>query len=220
MARIARVVAHGFPHHITQRGNRRQETFFCEEDYRAYIHLMSEWCAHCKVEVWAYCLMPNHMHLIAVPESDDGLRLAIGEAHRRYTRLVNFREGWRGHLWQGRFASFPMDESYLLVAARYVEQNPVRAGLVDRPEAYKWSSAAAHISGHDDVLVKVFPLLEMAGDWRKFLSDAVTEHKAKEFRFHERTGRPLGSESFVTKIEKALNRVLRRQKPGPKQDNK
>lgn len=113
-----------------------------------------------------------------------------------------------------------MDESYLLVAARYVEQNPVRAGLVDRPEAYKWSSAAAHISGHDDVLVKVFPLLEMAGDWRKFLSDAVTEHKAKEFRFHERTGRPLGSESFVTKIEKALNRVLRRQKPGPKQDNK
>jgi len=167
MARIARVVAPGFPHHITQRGNRRQETFFCEDDYRSYVHLMSEWCHRCKVEVWAYCLMPNHIHMIAVPELEDGLRLAIGEAHRRYTRLVNFREGWRGHLWQGRFASFPMDEIYLLAAALYVERNPVRAGLVDRPEAYKWSSAAAHVSGHDDGLVKTAPLLEMAGDWRR-----------------------------------------------------
>ena len=91
MARMARVVAPGLPHHITQRGNRRQETFFCEDDYAVYIELMAEWCARCGVEVWAYCLMPNHVHLITVPESEDSLRRAIGEAHRRYTRRINFR---------------------------------------------------------------------------------------------------------------------------------
>jgi|SRR3990167_2761495 len=74
---------------------------------------MAQWCAHWGVEVWAYCLMPTYVHLIAVPPSEDALSHAIGEAHRRYTRRVNFLEGWRGHLWQGRFASFPMDKAYL-----------------------------------------------------------------------------------------------------------
>ena len=104
--------------------------------------------------MWAYCLMPNHVHLIAVPATEEALRLALGEAHRRYTRRVNFREGWRGHLWQGRFASFPLDNAHLYLAARYVELNPVRAGLVKRPEAYRWSSAGAHLRGRDDELVK------------------------------------------------------------------
>src|SRR3989337_4593233 len=129
MARLARVVAPGLPHHLTQRGNRRQETFFCEEDYRTYIRLVAEWCREYKVDVWAYCLMPNHVHMIVVPETENGLRRAIGEAHRLYTRHINFREGWRGHLWQGRFASYPMEENHLLATARYVELNPVRAGL-------------------------------------------------------------------------------------------
>src|SRR4030042_6340136 len=110
MARIARVVAPGYPHHVVQRGNRRQTAFFSDEDYETYLNLMAQWCDRCKVNVWAYCLMPNHVHLIAVPDSENGLRRAIGEAHRRYTRRINFREGWRGHLWQGRFGSFPMGE--------------------------------------------------------------------------------------------------------------
>ena len=150
MPRIARVVAPGFPHHITQRGNRRLQTFFCDEDYGAYVSLMSEWCGQHGVEIWAYCLMPNHVHLVAVPKSEDGLRRAIGEAHRRYTRRVNFREGWRGHLWQGRFASYPMDETYLLCAARYIELNPVRAKLVGDAAEWRWSSAPAHLAGKDD----------------------------------------------------------------------
>ena len=144
MPRLARVVVPGLPHHVTQRGNRRQQTFFCDEDYRSYLELMGQWCSAHQVEIWAYCLMPNHVHLIAVPQSADGLRRAVGEAHRRYTRSVNFREGWRGHLWQGRFASFVLDERYLLTAARYVELNPVRAGLISAPSRYPWSSAAAH----------------------------------------------------------------------------
>lgn len=220
MARVARIVIPGIPHHVTQRGNRRQKTFFSEQDYRAYIVLMSEWCKLCKVQVWAYCLMPNHVHMIAVPETSEGLCRAIGEAHRRYTRLVNFREGWRGFLWQGRFASFPMDERYLLAAARYVEMNPVRARLAGSPELYPWSSAAAHISGKDDALVRVTPLLELVGDWQDFLGTEEAGQEAEEMRRHERTGRPLGSEGFIEKLEKLLSRSLCRRKPGPKPKRK
>jgi putative transposase len=215
MARIARVVAPGIPHHVTQRGNRRQVTFFCPDDYQAYKVLMAQWCRNCEVAIWAYCLMPNHVHLIAVPKSADGLRRAIGEAHRRYTRRVNFREGWRGHLWQGRFASCPLDESYLLAAARYIEQNPVRAGLVDRPGEYLWSSAPAHLSGKDDALVKAAPLLELAGDWKAFLDLNAAEDEIKQFRRHERSGRPLGAIPFLERVESQLGRAIRRRKPGP-----
>ena len=216
MARLARVVAPGFPHHVTQRGNRRQKTFFSDDDYRAYLSLMAEWCGRHGAHVWAYCLMPNQVHLIVVPEAADGLRRAIGEAHRRYTRLINFREGWRGHLWQERFASFPMDETYLLAAARCVELNPVRAGLAKTPQDWPWSSARAHLGGHDDDLAKVAPLLERIGDWRVFLDGGLAADEGEAMRRHEHTGRPLGSEGFVAGLEAALDRVLGPRKPGPK----
>ena len=216
MARLARVVAPGVSPHITQRGNRRQDTFFSDEDYRVYIDLMATWCTHYGVAVWAYCLMSNHVHLIAVPEEAEGLAPAISEAHRRYSRHVNFREGWRGHLWQGRFASFPMEESYLLTAARYVERNPVAAGMVKVAGDYPWSSARAHLSGRDDSLVQAGPLLEMVGDWSAFLEEAPPEAEREAFRTHERTGRPLGSESFSEKLEVLLGRPLKKRKPGPK----
>jgi len=204
------------PHHVTQRGNRRQQTFFRDDDYQSYLDLMGEWCGEHRVAVWAYCLMPNHVHLIVVPRSEDGLRRAIGEAHRRYTRRVNFREDWRGHLWQGRFASFVMDEPYLLAAARYIELNPVRAGLVTAPSNYRWSSARAHLKRKDDCLVKVAPLLALAKNWRRLLNSAATEEQIRTFREHERTGRALGDDRFQKRLEKKLGRVLRRQKPGPK----
>ena len=216
MARIARVVVPGLPHHITQRGNHRQQTFFCADDYGVYLDLMAQWCATCKVQIWGYCLMPNHIHLIAVPKSESGLRRAIGEAHRRFTRHVHFREGWRGHLWQGRFASFLMDEPYLLAATRYGELNPVRAKLVRKPERYRWSSAAAHLSGEDDVLVKVAPLLELVPNWREFLAAGMEDTEIDLLRRHERTGRPLGSNAFLRRLEKRVGRVLRPMKPGPK----
>ncbi len=215
MARIARVVAPGYPHHITQRGNRRQQTFFCDSDYSTYLELMAEWCRKCHVEIWAWCLMPNHVHLIAVPESEDGLARAIGEAHRRYTRMVNFREQWRGHLWQERFASFPMDESHALAAVRYVEMNPVAAHLVERPEDYAWSSARAHLAAKNDCLVNVTPLLAMVGDWRAFLTLSPVE-ELERMRRHERSGRPLGTEDFVAGLEERFDRILRPRKPGPK----
>jgi putative transposase len=216
MARLARVVAPGLPHHITQRGNRGQQTFFRDEDYEAYLELMAQWCAVHDVEIWAYCLMPNHVHLIAVPEAADGLRRAIGEVHRRFTRMVNFREGWRGHLWQGRFSSCVLDKPNLLTAARYVELNPVRAGLIKAPSRYRWSSAGAHARGRNDTLVKVRPLLKRVRNWRAFLARVLSEEDIERIRAHERTGRPMGDEAFLATLEEKLGRVLRRQKPGPK----
>ncbi|MFZ1415882.1 MAG: transposase [Defluviicoccus sp.] len=216
MARLARVVAAGVPHHITQRGNRRQQTFFSEADYSHYRRLMAEWCARLDVAIWAYCLMPNHVHLIAVPAADDGLRRAIGEAHRRYSRQVNFRQGWRGYLWQGRFASFPVDGDHLLAAARYIELNPVRAGLVSAPEDWPWSSARAHLAASDDELARTKPLLDTVGDWRALISIEPDEDEMEVIRRHERTGRPLGDEAFVERLEDSLGRPLRPRKPGPK----
>ena len=214
MARLARLVVPGLPHHITQRGNRRQQTFFNDEDYAAYVELMAEWCGEHGVEIWAYCLMPNHVHMIAVPQSEDGLRRAIGEAHRRYTRRINFREKWRGYLWQGRFASFVMDEPYLLAAARYVEWNPVRANMVADAAEWPWSSARAHLSGRDEQLVKVGPMLAMIHDWRAFLDSAIPEGQLQALRDHGRTGRPLGDASFIERLEKLVGRILRPRKPG------
>ena len=213
MARIARVIAVGLPHHVVQRGNRRQPTFFCDDDYIEYLDLMAQWCTKHEVDIWAYCLMTNHVHLIAMPQKKQSLRLAIGEAHRRYTRRVNFREGWRGHLWQERFRSYPLDQPHLLAAARYIEQNPVRAGMVRAPEDYPWSSATAHLVGRNDALMRAKPLLDLVPDWASFLREQVSEETLTDLRKHEKTGRPLGNPTFVSHLEKALARTLRPLKP-------
>lgn len=215
MARIARIIVPDTPHHITQRGNRSQQTFFGEADYREYIALMAQWCGKYQVQIWAWCLMPNHVHLIAVPKSEDGLARAIGEAHRRYTRMINERQGWKGHLWQERFASYPMDENHLLAAARYIEMNPVAAGLVESPGDYPWSSAQAHLSGEHDDLTTIKPLLSRVPEWSDFLT-LSTEEELNILKKHEKTGRPLGKDTFIATLEKRLQRVLRPQKRGPK----
>ncbi len=219
MARLARVVVPGIPHHITQRGNRRMKTFFCEADYLEYLHLMAQWCNRCKVMVWSYCMMPNHVHLIAVPGTEDSLRKAIGEAHRRYTRYINFQKGWKGHLWQGRFASYPMDEQHLLAAVRYIELNPVRAGLVKKPEDYRWSSAKTYLQGKEDILVKAEPLKSIVKDWQELFKTNLTKKEKEMIQSHERTGRPLGGNGFLCRLEKMTKRILIKQKPGPKKNN-
>lgn len=208
MARMARVVAVGYPHHVTQRGNRRQQTFFNDEDYLAYLELVRHFCPEAGLEVWAYCLMPNHVHMVVVPQEVDALRAGLAESHRRYTRRVNFREGWRGHLWQERFGSFVLDETHLWAAVRYVERNPLRAGLVERPQEWPWSSARFHLGLADDPLVRPSAALEQFGDWRHYLSQTDREEDLKHFRRHERTGRPFGPEGFVKKLEAATGRSL------------
>jgi putative transposase len=195
MPRTARQVLPGIPHHVTQRGNRRQPTFFGETDYALYLSLLRHWCARSGTRVWAWCLMPNHVHLVLVPAHEDGLRAAMGPTHRAYSTEINRREGWSGHLWQSRFASFPMDEPHLHACLRYVELNPVRAGLAARPEDWPWSSARVHLGLCADRLTETAPLRERIEDWRGFLDEGLDPAECDEIRMSERSGRPLGTVS-------------------------
>jgi putative transposase len=192
MTRLPRVVVPGLPHHVTQRGNRRQRIFFHDEDYVVYRRLLATYCRSSRTRVLAYCLMPNHVHLILVPADEYGLRDALAEAHRRYTRMVNFREGWRGHLWQERFHSCVMDGRHLVAAARYVELNPVRARLCANPGGWTWSSAPAHLARQDDELVSVAPLLDIIPNWAEFLGEPDADGIGGHIHAHASTGRPLG----------------------------
>lgn len=168
------------------------------------------------VYFWAYCLMNNHVHLIAVHETDEGLARAIGETHRRYTCMINLREGWRGYLWQGRVSSFLLDSSYLYSAVRYVERNPVRAGIVQKAEDYPWSSARARIHKTNGPLLRDFYLTKEIPNWKEYLRGPDENEHLTALRKHTRTGRPLRPKSFLEDLEQKLGRALIKQKPGPK----
>ena len=216
MARLARVVIPGIPYHVTQRGNRRQQTFFEDGDYALYRDLVAEAARRAGAGIWAYCLMPNHVHLIVVPSDADGLRRTFADAHRRYTGFINARQRWTGHLWQGRYGAVAMDETHLAAAARYVALNPVRALLVDRADEWEWSSVRAHLAGKDDQLVQVAPLLERLGDFAAFLGGAEDQQATRALRIAETTGRPVGSPQWVGEIEARSGRSLAPKKRGPK----
>jgi putative transposase len=221
MARLARVVVPDVAHHVTQRGNRRQPVFFGDEDYAAYRDLVAGACRAKGVSCLAWCLMPNHVHLILVPRSADGLRAALAEAHRRYSRRINFAHGWTGYLWQGRFCSYPMDEAHLMTAVRYVELNPVKARLAARAGDWPWSSARAHVDGKPDGLTDPAGLAGVHRNWRAMLrhgleaGDLDPEAEAA-IEAHLRTGRPWGGDAFVRRLEQDTGRTLARQKPGRK----
>lgn len=217
MARLPRLVVPGLPHHVTQRGNRRLQTFFDDDDYALYKHLLGEAAGKAGSEIWCYCLMPNHVHIIIVPSHEDGLRATFADAHRRYTGYVNARMRVTGHLWQGRFGSVVMDEAHLANAVRYVSLNPVRARLVDRAEDWNWSSVNAHLRGRDDGLVQVAPVLERYGGFRLFLGAEENDTASfRALRRSESTGRPLGSDDWIAHLEKQTGRSLKARKRGPK----
>lgn len=216
MPRLARVVLEGEPHHVIQRGNRRQAVFFRPEDKVAYLRILGLQSKLFGLNVWAYCLMDNHVHLIVVPEKAESLVKAIGETHQLYTNAVNFREGWRGYLWQGRFKSVPLTGRHLYAAVRYVECNPVRAGLVRKAEEYEWSSARAHsYKIKNELLTRCF-LEDEITDWRSYLAAAEKEEDLRTIRFHTNSGRPAGSEESLKDWEEKTGRKLIKQKPGPR----
>jgi len=217
MARLARVVLSGLPYHVTQRGNRRAPTFFGDGDYALYRDLLAEAAIKSGSEIWAYCLMPNHVHLIVVPSHQDGLRQTFAETHRRYTSFINIRHRWTGHLWQGRFGAVLMDEAHLAAAVRYVTLNPVRAKLCDRAIDWRWSSASAHIAGRDDGLVSVAPVLDRYGDFAAFLGDGDDDEQSwRALRQSETTGRPIGDAGWLATIEDRTGRALAPQRRGRK----
>src|SRR3954469_12322331 len=158
MARLARVVIPGHPHLVTQCGNGRARTFFGDDDYALYQDLLATHCAAASVEVWAWCLMPKHLHLILVPSGADGVRRALPRLHRAYAGIIQARRKRSGHFWQGRFGAVAMDEDYLAAALRYVSLNPVRARLVERAQDWRWSSTRAHLRGKADGLTELAPI--------------------------------------------------------------
>lgn len=214
MPRAARIVVPGYPHHVTQRGNRRADVFEDNSDRRFYLSLLRKYCALHGVEIWAYCLMSNHVHFIAVPGTAAALSRAFHATHSIYTRWFNDRKGQSGHVFQGRFYSTVLDEEHLWVALRYVERNPVRAALVANAEAYPWSSAAAHCLGRfDPVLTRGFPPPNIIDDWSHWLSG--DDHNAVEaVRRATHTGRPCGGADFIERLEQLLGRNVAPKKRG------
>jgi len=219
MARFARVVAPGLPHHVTQRGVRSMDVFADDAERELYLRLLGEQCARRGVKVLAWCLMTNHVHLILVPAEAGALAAAVGEAHKRYTIRKNRAVNARGYLFQGRFGSCVLDQRHLLAAVRYVELNPVRAGMVRAPGDWPWSSARYHLGRRrSDALVtdRTLAGLVPKGTWGEFLAGADADGAADEaLRRATRTGRPAGGEGFLDRLERLLGRVLHKRPPGP-----
>jgi putative transposase len=216
MARLARVVVPGHPHHVTQRGNGRARTFFGDADYALYRDLLAENCRAADVEVWAWCLMPNHVHLILTPSDADGLRRALARVHRSYAGAIQARRKRSGHFWQGRFGAVAMDEEHLMAALRYVSLNPVRARLVERAQDWRWSSTSAHLRGKDDGLTALAPISDRVPRFADLLASEPEHDLFGHLRAAESVGRPLGDDRFLSRIERRTGRVLKPGKRGPK----
>jgi putative transposase len=224
MARFARIVAPGCPHHVTARGNRREPILFEDGDQDIYCDILAEQMRKASVAVWSYCLMPNHVHLILCPENEDGLALSLGATHRRWANFVNARGRWRGHLFDGRFASVAMDEAHLMAAVKYVAMNPVRARLVERACDWRWSSVGAHLAGMDDGLVTAAPILERVDSFAALIEgDAESPPRLlpsgpprrRAARSARRTSSPISSASSVGRSPVA-RRVASRLGQGPR----
>ena len=217
MARLPRIVVPQVPHHVTQRGNGRQQTFFGDKDFALYRDLLGRHCRTADVEVWAWCLMPNHVHLILVPQDEDGLRRALAPLHRAYAGIIHTRQERTGHFWQGRFGAVAMDEAHLAAALRYVLLNPVRARLVIRPEDWPWSSLHAHLSGNTDGVTTLDPIAERFPNIAAMLDAAIDDSDAHErLRRAESIGRPIGDAAFLDRVETLIGRSVRTGKRGPK----
>jgi putative transposase len=223
MPRIPRPVFAGIPHHVTQRGNRGQAVFFSDEDRAAYLGWLAHYCVRFRVEVLAYCLMTNHVHLVVVPETADALEKIFRPLHTRYAQHINRARAWTGHLWQGRFFSSALDERYLWAAIGYVERNPVRAGMIRRAEDYRWSSASAHCRLVNDYVLTKDPVwtdrLNSIGEWSKWLAWAEQSEDLATLRRHAERSLPCGADDFVTELEVRTGQTLRLTPRGrPKRD--
>jgi putative transposase len=216
MSRLARIVVPGLAHHVTQRGNGRQQVFFRDADYAWYLQLLTASCAATRVSCLAYCLMPNHVHLLLVPATVDGLRRCLSVVHRAYAGALNARLGRSGHFWQGRYGSVAMDEPHLYEALRYVLLNPVRARLTVTPEAWRWSSARVYLAGECDELTNPWRMLGLIGDVRTYLAERPDAVRVERLRVAETIGRPAAEADFLLRLEQETGRRLRSRRCGPK----
>jgi len=212
MPRLARHVFPNIPHHITQRGNRREDIFFHDDDKLLYLEWLTDYCLKHRVTILAYCLMDNHVHLVLVPETADGLQKVLKPLHMRYAQYINKQHGWTGHLWQGRFFSSALDEPYTYSAIRYVERNPVEAAMVEKAEDYPWSSAAHHcgLVANDVLSNRANSVVGISeSGWSEWLATAENKAVMKILERNVEKGLPCGKDSFIDKLEQLTNRSLR-----------
>jgi putative transposase len=215
MPRLKRIVVPGLPHHITQRGNSRANVFFDDEDREVFLRILGEVSECHGLTNFSYSLMTNHIHLISAPKLESSLARSMRDLLGPYAAYLNRKYGFNGRLWQGRFHSTPLDDAHFWEAIRYVERNPVRAGLVQRAEQYQWSSAAAHCGLRQDYLLAPLPdAAAFIDNWSTWLSYGEGELALENIRRCTKTGRPCGSESFVKDLERTLGKALAPRKGG------
>ena len=212
MPRSSRIVIPDVAHHVIQRGNRQQTLFFDDDDRLAYKSMLANALRKFGTKCLAWCLMDNHIHLILVPQGEDGLRAPLARVHTNYAQFANRKLGVSGHLFQGRFLSYAMDEAHMMVAARYVENNPVKAGMVSAAEEWRWSSARVHIEGGSDGLTDSFALGQHIRNWRAMLADGL--EAADQIEAALFSGRPLAEASWLSEKAAALGPFLTRAPKG------
>lgn len=212
MPRVARFVCPGVPHHVTQRGNRRARVFFSSADHQTYLAWLRSDSRRFGLEVIAYCLMSNHVHLVVVPDTPHSMERAFRHLHMRYAQRINRMKDWRGHVWQGRYFSAALDEAYFWAAIRYVERNPVRAGMVARAEDFPWSSARARCGPFRDPLLSAHPQwtrqMTGVGNWSEWLAAGDVSTEVDLIRRRTARGMPCGSDQFVKTLEDRAGRPL------------
>lgn len=212
MPRLARSVFADVPHHVTQRGNRREDVFFTNDDYLAYLDWLLIYSQKYDLEILAYCLMTNHIHMVVIPSHKDGLHMAMKPLHMRYAQRINKRCGWKGHVWQGRYYSSALDERYMWAAIRYVELNPVRAHMVPKAEYYPWSSAATHCGLRSDEIVTSSQAWQrnknQISNWSTWLSEGDRQTELSTIRKCVNQGLPCGSDRFISELGKQVGRSL------------
>ncbi|MGI8905551.1 MAG: transposase [Candidatus Sumerlaeaceae bacterium] len=225
MARLARVVVPQIPYHITHRGNRRGRVFLYDTDREAYLAFLERYCHAHGLHIWTWCLMSNHIHLLGWPEHTHSISRALGNAHGKYAQWFNQQHHLSGHVWANRFYSTPLDDDHLWTAVRYVELNPVRAAMCVDAESYAWSSAATHCgisaprnSGHGGLHwpTSPFPGEVTCDGWAQWLQSALNSQQIERIRASTMTGRPCGSNDFITRLEGELQRILQPQPSGRK----
>ena len=221
MPRIARIIATGYPHHVTQRGNNRAVVFFDDDDRQTYLNLLAVYAQRHSLHIWAYCLMDNHVHILAVPETESALSRGIGVTNLVYTQYLNHKRNQSGRVWQNRFFSCVVgDDKYLWAVVRYIERNPVKACLTKTPESYRWSSAKAHLTRAENAMLSSPSWLREPdrANYVEFVRDKNDEIEEK-LRKATRTGRPFGPETFIDELESRLELILRAKKTGrPRKD--
>jgi putative transposase len=210
MPRIARAVAAGFPHHIVQRGNNREKVFIDDEDREKYINLLKKYSRKRDARILAYCLMTNHVHLLVKPKENESMYKMMQGVTLCYTQFANRKYNRTGRLWESRYHSCVVDkDSYLWSVARYIETNPVRAGMVKKAEDYAYSSAQAHVIGKEDNILNEELIAEtQRKEYRAFIREKGTEKDRDLIRYHTKTGKPLGDEAFMKRMEKRTGRDL------------